>query len=151
MEHGEKAREMTGATNRPPRLAIPANDGDHPVAASSVMTDLAAGIGEDRLSVGVFLDRLDTRAPGLLLLILALPMCVPNVPGISTLFGLLLIAPALQMMFGRSTPWLPRPVRAWSFSGRALTAALRVSVPLLRRAERFTRPRLNWMMRWYAS
>lgn len=118
------------------------------VPASEMMTHLAAEIGQGHHSVGEFLDRLDARAPGLLLLILALPMCVPNIPGISTVFGILLVAPSVQMMFGRSSLWLPERVRSWTFSGRTLAAALRFSVPFLRWVERFTRPRLSWTMRW---
>lgn len=118
------------------------------VPASEMMAELATEIGQGHHSVGAFLDRLDARAPGLLLLILALPMCVPNIPGISTVFGILLIAPSVQMMFGRSSFWLPQRVRAWTFSGRTLAAALRFSVPFLRWVERFTRPRLSWIMRW---
>jgi hypothetical protein len=47
------------------------------------------------------------------LLVLALPMCVPNVPGISTIFGVLMLAPALQMVFGSRTLAVPQRVRDW--------------------------------------
>ena len=124
-----------------------AKEGDCAIAASLIFSRLADDIGDGALTVGAFLDRIDARAPGLLLLILALPMCVPNVPGISTLFGLLLIVPAVQLMVGGSSGWLPGPIRRLTVSGRILTGALRIAVPLLRRAEYFTRPRLTWMMR----
>lgn len=103
------------------------------------------------MTVGGFLDQLDTRAKGLLLLLLALPMCVPNVPGVSTIFGVLLILPAVQMILGRRTLWAPASVRAWRFQGKGMVAAIRFSIPILRWAERFTRPRLVWITRWPVS
>lgn len=141
---------MTDVSQAPSMLPDAATAGaeERFIPASEMMANLAGEIGYERLSVGEFLDRLDARAPGLLLLILALPMCVPNIPGISTIFGTLLIAPSVQMIFGRSSLWLPKRVRSWNFSGRALAAALRLSVPMLRWVERFTQPRLNWVMRW---
>jgi len=66
--------------------------------------------GEEQIAVRDVLTRLDGRAFGLLLLILALPNCIPNVPGISTVFGILLVAPALQMIFGAGTPWVPKRI-----------------------------------------
>jgi hypothetical protein len=122
-----------------------------PAPASVLMESLAGRIGEGDLTVGAFLDQLDTRAKGLLLLLLALPMCVPNVPGVSTIFGVLLIAPALQMTFGQRTLWLPARVRAWTFQGRGMVAAIRFSVPVLRWCEKFTRPRMVWLTQWPMS
>jgi len=139
---------MTEITKGYEGQPLEAAQGDRAIAVSLIFSRLADDIGDGPLTVGAFLDRIDARASGLLLLILALPMCVPNVPGISTLFGLLLIVPAVQLMVGGSASWLPGPIRRLTVSGRILAGALRIAVPLLRRAEYFTRPRLTWIMRW---
>ncbi len=110
--------------------------------ASSLLQDLTESFATPQISVGEIVDRLDGRAVGLLLLLLALPMCIPNVPGLSTLFGLLMIAPALQLIVASKRVWLPRSARAWMVPREALQRAVYGGAPLLRRIERVVRP--NW-------
>jgi hypothetical protein len=90
---------------------------------------------------------LEGRAIGLLLLILALPMCIPNVPGISTIFGALLLVPGVQMVFGARALWLPRRVRQWSFPRQGLQRSIRVALPHLMRIEHLIRPRWSVLTR----
>lgn len=119
--------------------------------ASELLKDLATAISHDDVAVGDLIDRLDARGHGLLLLILALPMCIPNVPGISTVFGLLLIPPALQMMAGRSSVWMPTRVRRWRFKGESLRTALRSSAKLLAHVEHLSKPRASALTQWPAT
>lgn len=124
---------------------------DDDAPASALMASLADTMASDRISVGELVDVLQGRALGLLLLILALPMCVPNIPGISTIFGVLLIAPAVQLIRGRSRIWAPRQVRAWTVDGKGLRSGLRAGAGILRRFEPLTRPRLSMLSRWPVS
>jgi hypothetical protein len=101
----------------------------------------------ETVSVHALLERLEGRAFGLLLLMLALPMCIPNIPGISTIFGVLLAAPALQMILGQQRLWTPQRVRSWSFQREHLQKAIRGAVPVLRRIEHFVQPRWTWLTR----
>lgn len=110
-------------------------------AASALLDDLVESFPGDSVSVGELVDRLDSRAHGVLLLVLALPMCVPNVPGISTIFGVLMMAPAFQLVFGSRRLWLPRRAREWSVDCGALRRTLRVAIPPLTRVEYLIRPR----------
>jgi len=112
-------------------------------STSQLLEDLAQAFPNEKVTVGELLDRLENRAIGLLLLILALPMCIPNVPGISTIFGLLLLAPSLQLLLGSKRLTLPNFVRAWTFPREGLQKAIHLASPVLRRLERFIRPRLN--------
>jgi hypothetical protein len=114
------------------------------VSTSALLMHLAQAEGEERVSVGEIVSRLGDRAPGLLLLMLALPMCIPNVPGISTIFGLLMLAPAIQLMLAREQLWLPNGVRAWTVPRAALSGALRRATPTLRKIERLIGTR--WTM-----
>jgi hypothetical protein len=125
---------MDAQVNPPqPRLA--------PAKASDLLLELMDAFPNERVSVGEVLARLDGRAFGLLLLLLALPMCIPNIPGISTIFGVMMVAPALQMIIGKGKLWLPSGVAAWSFDRDNLRAAIRGSVPVLRKIESIARPR----------
>ena len=116
--------------------------------ASSMLQDLAEAFPHERVSVGELLDRLEGRADGVLLLILALPMCIPNLPGISTIFGALMLAPAFQMMLGQRRMWLPERARRWTFPRASLNMTITRTVPTLRRLEVLIRPRLSFLTRW---
>ncbi len=109
--------------------------------ASELLEELHDAFPNEKVTVRELVDRLEGRAIGLLLLILALPMCIPNIPGISTIFGTLIIAPAVQMILGGGKLWLPRRVGQWSFPREGLQRAIRAANPYLRRIEKFIRPR----------
>lgn len=117
-------------------------------AASEVLEELTEGFAGETISVGELIDRLDSRAHGVLMLILALPMCLPNIPGISTIFGVLMIAPALSLLFGQRKLWLPQQVRAWKFPRAGFQSGLRVAIGGLRRVEYLIKPRLSFLTRW---
>lgn len=125
--------------------------GSAAVGASTLMSELADTIDGERVYLGDVLDRLHGQGQGLLLLILSLPMCIPNVPGISTLFGALLIGPSLQLMRGRTTIWTPQFMRKWTMKASSLRGALRACVPLLRKVEHVAMPRLTSLTEWPAT
>lgn len=120
-------------------------DEDYIVGSSAFFLDLAAELTGDRVSVGDLIDRLAGRGVGILLLIFSLPLCIPNVPGISTLFGLLLLPPSLQMITGQRAVWFPQFVRRWSLQGDGLRAALRACGRVLRHFEFLAKPRLVFL------
>jgi len=117
-------------------------------AASEVLTELTEAFDGEKISVGQLIDRLDSRAHGVLLLILALPMCIPTIPGISTIFGVLMIAPALSLMLGHGRLWLPNKIRGWTFPRAGFSKALMLAVGGLRRVEFLIKPRLSFLTRW---
>lgn len=119
--------------------------------ASSLLEGLVDAFPNERVSVGELIDRLDQRAHGVLLLILALPMCIPNVPGISTIFGALMLAPAIQLVLGQRHLWIPERARAWSFPRSGLTRALHAAIPALKRVEYLVRPRWSRLTRFPAT
>lgn len=101
--------------------------------------------GEEQIAVRDVLTRLDGRAFGLLLLILALPNCIPNVPGISTVFGVLLVAPALQMIFGAGTPWIPKKIGDLKIEPATFRKCIDISMPTLLRIEKLVQPRFQFL------
>lgn len=120
-------------------------------AASALLDDLVDSIPGETVTVGELVDRLDSRAHGVLLLVVSLPMCVPNVPGISTLFGLLMMAPAIQLVMGSRRLWLPAQARAWNVDCGALRRTLRIAIPPLTRVEYLIRPRWTRLTRFPAT
>jgi len=116
--------------------------------ASELLEDLVEAFPGEQVSVGELIDRLDSRAHGMLLLVLALPMCIPNVPGISTIFGILMLAPALQLVFGSRRLWVPKRVRLWSISGEALRRTFTMAAKPLKRIEYLIKPRWSRLTRF---
>jgi hypothetical protein len=114
----------------------------HAQRASEMLEDLLHAFpGEAAVSMQDILDKLKNRAFGLLLLLLALPNCIPNIPGISTVFGLLLLAPALQLIFGAAKPWLPKRIMRMTIQATHLRTAINGSLPVLKRIEKLVQPR----------
>jgi hypothetical protein len=118
-----------------------------PRRASVLLEELLAAFPEEKVTLGELLERLEGRAFGLILLLLSLPMCIPNIPGISTVFAVAMFVPAWQMTIGRQEVWLPQRARDWSFSREAMGKGVAASLPFLRRIERLARPRYCFLLR----
>ena len=96
------------------------------------------------LTVRDVLARTEHRGFGFLLVLLSLPIALPfTPPGLSTPFGVLIVALAIQMMAKRERPWFPeavlkKTVRPGDTRFRA------VMRKWAHACERLTRPRLVW-------
>lgn len=97
----------------------------------------------DRLTVGDIVAVLRDRAFALLIVILGLPNCLPMPPPIPLVCGFLLLLVAVQIMAGMTSPWLPRILLARSVARSDVERAAKRAVPLLRRLERWSRPRMS--------
>lgn len=61
-----------------------------------------------KATLGSVIDALDERAYGVMLLLLAIPCCLPFVYLLPQIVALPMLALAAQLALGRETPWLPR-------------------------------------------
>ena len=94
-------------------------------------------------SLGDVLDRLDERAFGLLLLLLALPCCLPFVYVLPQIVAVPMLALAGQLALGKRTPWFPEKLRQRSFIVRDFRDVLDRSEKYLGWVERLASPRLR--------
>jgi len=113
---------------------------------SDVLLAMVEEGSSERISVGDLVDRMADRAFGFLILLLALPNCVPSPPGLSTITGLPIIVFALQIAIGGHRPWLPRFLRDRTFKREDLKRLLTRVLPYIRRFERISRPRLTGLL-----
>ena len=97
--------------------------------------------GPERLTLGDIVRRLDNQARGALMILFALPNCLPGIPGTSAVTGLPLVFLTLQMALNRP-PWLPGFIARRSLSRQGLAQVLDRAVPWLRKLERLVHPRL---------
>ncbi|OJY33897.1 MAG: exopolysaccharide biosynthesis protein exod [Rhizobiales bacterium 65-9] len=102
------------------------------------MTSASAG---DRLTLRSMLDALGERAFALGMLLFALPSCIPMVPPIPLISGLLIAVLAAQMVAGWRTPWLPRRLLDWSVDRTEAARVLGRARPFIRRIEGMLSPR----------
>lgn len=98
------------------------------------------------LRLGDLIDRTAERGFGLLLLLLGLPMLIPILPpGSSTFVGPIYAVFAVQMLGGATRPWVPARFRNRVLSPATIRSLRQRGVPLIRAAERFSRPRGLWL------
>jgi hypothetical protein len=113
------------------------------VARTSDVLTVLATQESDRLTIGDIVAVLRDRAFALLVVILGLPNCLPMPPPIPLVCGLLLLMVAAQITAGMSAPWLPRALLGRSIARSDVERAAKRAVPLLRRLERWSRPRMS--------
>jgi hypothetical protein len=120
---------MTDDSSSPSQAYVPTS------VQLSRMLDRAAG---PRVTIGWLLGQLGRRSFGLTLLVMAVIGCVP---GASTVIGLLVAWPAVQMILGHDAAVLPRLVARREIDVGRLAAMIRIVVPRLAWLERLVRPR----------
>ncbi len=99
-----------------------------------------------RLPLDDFLDAVAGRGFGLLLMVLALPSALPvPAPGYSVPFGLLIALLGLQMICGRTVPWLPARVRRWTIRRALAERMVTATERFFKRLECWIKPRLSGM------
>lgn len=119
---------------------------DREVPLSAVLAEILDDAGTHPLRLGEFIDRTAERGFGLLLLVLGVPMLIPVLPpGSSTIVGPIYAAFAVQMISGSRRPWLPQRFRDRVLSAQTIAALRRRGLPLIRTAERLSRPRGMWL------
>ncbi|MGB7035856.1 MAG: exopolysaccharide biosynthesis protein [Xanthobacteraceae bacterium] len=106
--------------------------------ASEVLQRLLDNLPPDRFTLGWLSGQLHRRSFGVIVMVLAL---ISIVPGISYIAGLLLLAPAIAMVAGRSAPSFPHQIATRPLPARHLAGVVRRAVPVLRNLERIIRPR----------
>jgi len=126
--------------------AEPARESVQEVPLSQVVESLLTEAGAHPIKVGDLIDRTEERGFGLLMLILGLPMLIPVLPpGSSTIVGPIYAAFAVQMLWGATRPWVPQRLRERVLGTHTVEALRRRGVPIIRAAERLSRPRGIWL------
>jgi len=107
---------------------------------------IAETLGSQVITVGEVADRVAQRGFGFIMIVLALPTMIPVLPpGSAAFIGLLYILLAVQMLIGMREPWLPARVRNYRLTSGTMQMLRERGIPLLRRMERLTRQRGQWV------
>jgi len=138
---GDSAVAVSGVRSVIQNAATNGNGGRR---TSQVLRDLIADTTRVSFTFREIAQVIGERAFGALLFLFALPNLIP-IPGISTVFGILIGIIAIQLMLGSRTIWLPRKVAERGVSRDALAAVIDRTMPRMQRVERILRPRLNFL------
>lgn len=104
------------------------------------LQSLIARLPEGDVQVGPLIDELGTQGMLLLVILLTLVFLIPvSIPGVSTVFGAVIVLVGIARLSGRAL-WLPGAVRRRSVPAGRLRSALDTGLAWVRRLERITRP-----------
>ena len=106
---------------------------------------LFAGPRESLLTIGAFLEGLETRSYPFIVAALVLPNCIPTgIPLLSTVTGIPMVLVVAQAFLGRTTPWLPVSVASRALPRGRLQDFVDRLRPRLERIEAAIHPRWSW-------
>ncbi len=126
--------------------AEPAGAGNLEISLSDVIDGVLFEAGVQPVTLGELIDRTAERGFGLLMMILGLPMLIPILPpGSSTIVGPIYAVFAVQMLRGARHPWVPLRLRHRVLSAQTVAALRTRGLPIIRKAERLSRPRGLWL------
>lgn len=118
---------------KPPKRDFNRMEARNYVPTSVQLSKLLGQAQDSEVSIGWLVEQLGRRSFGLTFLVMAV---VALLPGASTIVGLLVAWPAIQIILGHDVAMLPR-----------LIAHRKISVDRLARLIRIVTPRLAWMER----
>ena len=104
---------------------------------------IAAEAPPEGLSLSELGARLNERAFGVMLFILAIPVCMPFLYGVPQIVALPMMALALQMAAGRDQPWMPAKFGARRLSLASLQRTAQGARKWFGWIEMLARPRLS--------
>lgn len=130
------------ASDEHPHIADDHNCEQSALRFSEILANLAGDEARDRVSVADILASMKDRAIGALILVFALPNCLPVPPGTSAILGVPLIFLTVQLMFGWK-PWLPQLIAARSMARTDFGTMMSKANPWIAKAEQMLKPRLT--------
>ncbi|WOD41449.1 exopolysaccharide biosynthesis protein [Nodosilinea sp. E11] len=97
-----------------------------------------------KVSLKEVLDLAGERTFGFLFVLLALPSALPiPAPGYSVPFGVVIFLLAVQLIAGRTRPWVPEGWKTRQFDLATVQKIIGAGIPWLRRLEAVARPRMT--------
>lgn len=101
-------------------------------------------VSTPKVSLKEVLDLAGERTFGFLFVLLALPSALPiPAPGYSVPFGIVIFLLAVQLIAGRTRPWVPEGWKTRQFDLATVQKIIGAGIPWLRRLEAIARPRMT--------
>lgn len=111
-----------------------------PRRLSQLFRDIAE-TADGPVSIGQLIDAMGDRSFAALLIFFSAINLLPWPPGATLILGAPLVLIAGQMTWGAKRAWLPRPIRAKTFTAEQFRKAIERVAPRLEQLETFVKPR----------
>lgn len=126
--------------------------GPHPTPAEEVLDPVSAELRSlldaadgKAMSLAQIAEELKDRGWALLVLFLAAPFPIPNIPGLSVPFGLAIMLIGWSFLM-RRRPWLPKFAMRTTLEYATLQRVVPFIARFMERVERYAKPRLRWLV-----
>lgn len=98
-----------------------------------------------KIPVETIVEEVETSGFGPMLLVPALIIILPTgaIPGVPDACNIIIVLMAAQLVFGRSTPWLPQWLTRLKISGPKVDKAMQKASPVLRKIDGWSRQRFT--------
>lgn len=117
----------------------------------ALLAGLADSSGPEGLTLREIRDRLDERAFGLLIIILAIPCLVPGLYGVPQIVAIPMLLVVGQLLAGRVEPWLPETMLKRQVSKVWLHRMADFATKRMSWCEHLSRPRLTLFVQGWAE
>ncbi len=120
---------------------------------TEILTTLDEDFEDDTITLGEIVARFEGRGFGPLLLAPAILAILPTgaIPGVPAICALFIILVSVQLLIGKSHPWIPERLRRFSFSRKKFKAAFEKVKPWTKRFDKLLKPRLEFLTRQTAT
>ena len=149
----EHTPRVSRAGDRDPPDMSTVHEGGHPTPAEEVLEPISASLKEllvtangKAMSMGEIEAHLKDRGYALLVLFLAAPFPIPNIPGLSVPFGLAIGLIGIAFML-RRRPHLPHFILHKKIEFSTLQRVIPFVARLMERLERWMKPRLRFLVK----
>jgi hypothetical protein len=117
------------------------------VLQEKIDSDNRAGAGGGSITLEQVLEQIGRRAYGHLLLIIGLISVSPAalIPGSTTILATVTLLIAMQLLFHRKRPWMPKFALRMKLSERKLEKFIRFCRPATKFIDKIIRPRLRFL------
>lgn len=118
-----------------------------PKNITQVIDKVEKEVDSERLSLGRVLKLFQSNGYGPLLLVAGLIIILPTggIPGLPTVLGVSIILIAGQLVLGRPTPWLPRPLRNLKLKKRKFDKGADTIKPVTRKIDYILKARMSYL------
>ncbi len=118
---------------------------------SDRLAKLLEKASDDSMTLGAFIESVGPQGQALLTLIFSLPFVVIfSLPGVSNLFGILVLVLGARLAINKSV-WIPKRFKSVKIGGPKFSKIFKAVCKLISWIEKFTRPRWSWMFSWKFS
>jgi hypothetical protein len=126
-----------------PHSQRPAEEVLDPISAE--LEGLLKAADEKPMSLSAIAAHLKERGWALLVLFLAAPFPIPNIPGLSVPFGIAIALIGWAFMMRRK-PWLPERIMRTTLEFSTMQKVIPFIARFMHRIERWTKPRMKWLV-----